>query len=112
MKTIPKRRRRQHQSIALHSLRSSESSPRRLPHRREARGTFRQGGLLVPKFNISPRVRQHTLRNDISLCYDPRRIASTPLPIVVKQKIDIMLAMLDQSVRQMKVDESVEADDA
>ena len=52
------------------------------------------------------------MRNDLSLCYDPRRIAFTQSPIVVKPGIDIMVAMLEQSVREVILDESLEADDA
>jgi hypothetical protein len=52
------------------------------------------------------------LQNGLSLCYDTRRIAFTPSPIVVKQAIDIMVAMLEQSIREVILDESLEADDA
>jgi hypothetical protein len=57
-------------------------------------------GSFVPRVNISPRVGQHILRNNLWLCYDPRRIAFTPPPIVAKLEIDIMAAMPEQSVRE------------
>ena len=39
-------------------------------------------------------------------------MAFTPSPIVVKQEIDDMVAMLEQSIREVILDDSLEADDA
>ena len=94
--------------LPFSGLGSSGSSGGELSHWRGVREILRDEGLFVPRFSISLRVRQHTLRNALSLCYNPRRIAFTPSPIVVKQETDIMAAMLKQSIREVILDESLE----